>query len=101
MRGDMCSFDHGSDPVVLEGISGVLDFPPPPVPGAPPGAPGYTPAPAPPQGVPRPRHPPPRHPQYGKIIYNFCLDISLCCLFPFHAESSAVYVEYYPQHFSC
>lgn len=63
MRGDMCSFDHGSDPVVLEGISGVLDFPPPPVPpGAPP---GYTPAPAPPQGVPRPRHPPPRQ-QYGK-----------------------------------
>lgn len=64
MRGDMCSFDHGSDPVVLEGISGVLDFPPPPVPGGPPTAPGYTPAPAPPQGVPRPRHPPPRHPQF-------------------------------------
>ncbi|KAK3864797.1 hypothetical protein Pcinc_029538 [Petrolisthes cinctipes] len=63
MRGDMCSFDHGSDPVVLEGISAVLDFPPPPVPpGAPP---GYTPAPAPPQGVPRPRHPPPRQ-QYGE-----------------------------------
>lgn len=62
MRGDMCPFDHGSDPVVLEGIGGVLDFPPPPVPGAQ----GYTPAPAPPQGVPRPRHPPPRHPQYGE-----------------------------------
>lgn len=61
MRGDMCPYDHGSDPVVLEGIGGVLDFPPPPVPGAgPPTAPGYTPVSVPPQGVPRPRGPPPR-----------------------------------------
>ena len=28
MRGDQCPYDHGSDPVVLEGIGGVIDFPP-------------------------------------------------------------------------
>lgn len=67
MRGDMCSFDHGSDPLVLEGISGMLEYPPPPVPPGPPGTPGYTPAPAPTQGVPRPRPPPPRHPHFGKL----------------------------------
>lgn len=67
MRGDMCSFDHGSDPVVLEGISGMLDYPPPPVPAGPPGTPGYTPAPAPTQGVPRPRPPLPRDPHFGKL----------------------------------
>ncbi|XP_076068375.1 zinc finger protein swm [Oratosquilla oratoria] len=63
MRGDMCPYDHGSDPVVLEGVGGVLDFHP--MSGAPPHVtPGYTPAPPLPQGVPRPRHiPPPRPPQ--------------------------------------
>lgn len=38
MRGDLCQWDHGSDPVVLEdasaALSSVLALPPPSVPGA-------------------------------------------------------------------
>ncbi|XP_061618631.1 RNA-binding protein 26 isoform X2 [Phyllopteryx taeniolatus] len=45
MRGDMCPFDHGSDPVVVEdvGLPNMLPFQPPPIPGVdgppPPGLP--------------------------------------------------------------
>uniref|UniRef100_A0A3Q3DQF6 RNA binding motif protein 26 n=1 Tax=Hippocampus comes TaxID=109280 RepID=A0A3Q3DQF6_HIPCM len=45
MRGDMCPFDHGSDPVVVEdvGLPSMLPFQPPPIPGVdgppPPGLP--------------------------------------------------------------
>jgi len=45
MRGDMCPFDHGSDPVVVEDVNlpNMLPFQPPPIPGGeappPPGPP--------------------------------------------------------------
>lgn len=45
MRGDMCPFDHGSDPVVVEDVNlpSILPFQPPPLPGVdgppPPGLP--------------------------------------------------------------
>ncbi|XP_061482532.1 RNA-binding protein 26 [Rhineura floridana] len=54
MRGDMCPFDHGSDPVVVEDVNlpGILPFPPqppvvegPPPPGLPPPPPILTPPP--------------------------------------------------------
>ncbi|KAK1168046.1 RNA-binding protein 26-like isoform X2 [Acipenser oxyrinchus oxyrinchus] len=64
MRGDMCLFDHGSDPVVVEDVNlpGMLPFPaqPPPVEGPPP--PGLPPPPpmmTPPPLNLRPPGPPP------------------------------------------
>uniref|UniRef100_A0A3Q1JYT4 Uncharacterized protein n=1 Tax=Anabas testudineus TaxID=64144 RepID=A0A3Q1JYT4_ANATE len=48
MRGDMCPFDHGSDPVVVEDVNlpGMLPFQPPPIPGVdPPPPPGLPPPP--------------------------------------------------------
>ncbi|KAK6485754.1 RNA-binding protein 26-like isoform X1 [Huso huso] len=64
MRGDMCLFDHGSDPVVVEDVNlpGMLPFPaqPPPVEGPPP--PGLPPPPpmmTPPPINLRPPGPPP------------------------------------------
>ncbi|XP_054626022.1 RNA-binding protein 26 isoform X2 [Dunckerocampus dactyliophorus] len=48
MRGDMCPFDHGSDPVVVEDVSlpNMLPFQPPPIPGVdPPPPPGLPPPP--------------------------------------------------------
>ncbi|XP_074522908.1 RNA-binding protein 26 isoform X2 [Halichoeres trimaculatus] len=65
MRGDMCPFDHGSDPVVVEDVNlpSILPFQPPPLPGvdAPP-PPGLPPPPAllnPPPVNLRPPVPPP------------------------------------------
>ncbi|CAJ1049523.1 RNA-binding protein 26 [Xyrichtys novacula] len=65
MRGDMCPFDHGSDPVVVEDVNlpNMLPFQPPPLPGvdAPP-PPGLPPPPAlmnPPPVNLRPPVPPP------------------------------------------
>ena len=51
MRGDMCPFDHGSDPVVVEDVNlpNILPFQPPPSqppPGLPPPPPLMTPPPA-------------------------------------------------------
>ncbi|XP_053722466.1 RNA-binding protein 26 isoform X2 [Synchiropus splendidus] len=46
MRGDLCPFDHGSDPVVVEdvGLPTMLPFQPPPIPGVdPPPPPGLPP----------------------------------------------------------
>lgn len=64
MRGDMCPFDHGSDPVVVEDVNlpGILPFPaqPPVVEGPPP--PGLPPPPpilSPPPVNLRPPVPPP------------------------------------------
>uniref|UniRef100_A0A3Q1GNA2 RNA binding motif protein 26 n=1 Tax=Acanthochromis polyacanthus TaxID=80966 RepID=A0A3Q1GNA2_9TELE len=56
MRGDMCPFDHGSDPVVVEDVNlpSILPFQPPPIPGVEP--------PQPPPGLPPPpplMNPPP------------------------------------------
>lgn len=48
MRGDMCPFDHGSDPVVVEDVilPNMLPFQPPPIPGVdPPPPPGLPPPP--------------------------------------------------------
>ncbi|KAM9408799.1 RNA-binding protein 26 [Pholidichthys leucotaenia] len=48
MRGDMCPFDHGSDPVVVEDVNlpSMLPFQPPPIPGVePPPPPGLPPPP--------------------------------------------------------
>lgn len=48
MRGDMCQFDHGSDPVVVEDVNlpNMLPFQPPPIPGVdPPPPPGLPPPP--------------------------------------------------------
>uniref|UniRef100_A0A8C4EZS7 RNA binding motif protein 26 n=1 Tax=Dicentrarchus labrax TaxID=13489 RepID=A0A8C4EZS7_DICLA len=48
MRGDMCPFDHGSDPVVVEDVNlpNMLPFQPPPIPGVdPPPPPGLPPPP--------------------------------------------------------
>ncbi|XP_069553914.1 RNA-binding protein 26 [Brachyistius frenatus] len=48
MRGDMCPFDHGSDPVVVEDVNlpNMLPFQPPPMPGVdPPPHPGLPPPP--------------------------------------------------------
>jgi len=65
MRGDMCPFDHGSDPVVVEDVSlpSMLPFQPPPIPGVdPPPPPGLPPPPAlmnPPPVNLRPPVPPP------------------------------------------
>ncbi|XP_032812207.1 RNA-binding protein 26 isoform X5 [Petromyzon marinus] len=51
MRGDMCPFDHGADPLVVEDVNlpGIIPFPPPPTPLLDP----------PPQGGPPPNLPPP------------------------------------------
>ncbi|XP_033839524.1 RNA-binding protein 26 isoform X2 [Periophthalmus magnuspinnatus] len=45
MRGDMCPFDHGSDPVVVEDVNlpNILPFQPPPIPGVDPPPPGLPP----------------------------------------------------------
>ncbi|KAM5181148.1 RNA-binding protein 26 [Mantella aurantiaca] len=66
MRGDMCPFDHGSDPVVVEDVNlpGILPFPaqPPVVDGPPPPPPGLPPPPTlltPPPVNLRPPVPPP------------------------------------------
>ncbi|XP_029000402.1 RNA-binding protein 26 [Betta splendens] len=64
MRGDMCPFDHGSDPVVVEDVNlpGILPFQPPPIPGVdPPPPPGLPPPPLmnPPPVNLRPPVPPP------------------------------------------
>lgn len=64
MRGDMCPFDHGSDPVVVEDVNlpGMLPFQPPPIPGVdPPPPPGLPPPPLmnPPPVNLRPPVPPP------------------------------------------
>ncbi|XP_041842836.1 RNA-binding protein 26 isoform X2 [Melanotaenia boesemani] len=65
MRGDMCPFDHGSDPVVVEDVNlpSILPFQPPPIPGVdPPPPPGLPPPPAlmnPPPVNLRPPVPPP------------------------------------------
>lgn len=52
MRGDMCPFDHGSDPVVVEDVNlpNIMSFQPPPqIPGVePPPPPGLPPPPPPP-----------------------------------------------------
>uniref|UniRef100_A0A7N9APE4 RNA binding motif protein 26 n=1 Tax=Mastacembelus armatus TaxID=205130 RepID=A0A7N9APE4_9TELE len=48
MRGDMCPFDHGNDPVVVEDVNlpSMLPFQPPPIPGVePPPPPGLPPPP--------------------------------------------------------
>lgn len=48
MQGDMCPFDHGSDPVVVEDVNlpSMLPFQPPPIPGVePPPPPGLPPPP--------------------------------------------------------
>lgn len=47
MRGDMCPFDHGSDPVVVEDVNlpNMLPFQPPPIPGVDPPPPGLPPPP--------------------------------------------------------
>lgn len=65
MRGDMCPFDHGSDPVVVEDVNlpNMLSFQPPQIPGVePPPPPGLPPPPplmnAPPVNL-RPPVPPP------------------------------------------
>lgn len=65
MRGDMCPFDHGSDPVVVEDVSlpTMLPFQPPPLPGVdgppPPGLPPPPPLMNPPPVNLRPPVPPP------------------------------------------
>ncbi|KAG7482698.1 RNA-binding 26 isoform X1 [Solea senegalensis] len=65
MRGDMCPFDHGSDPVVVEDVSlpNMLPFQPPPIPGVeqlpPPGLPPPPPLMNPPPVNLRPPVPPP------------------------------------------
>ncbi|XP_061597266.1 RNA-binding protein 26 isoform X2 [Cololabis saira] len=65
MRGDMCPFDHGSDPVVVEDVNlpSMLPFQPPPIPGVePPPPPGLPPPPplmSPPPVNLRPPVPPP------------------------------------------
>lgn len=48
MQGDLCPFDHGSDPVVVEDVNlpSMLPFQPPPIPGVePPPPPGLPPPP--------------------------------------------------------
>lgn len=70
MRGDLCPYDHGSDPVVLEGIGGVLDFPPSNRVG--PGNASYNPASSMPprsnaQTLRHPLPPPRGPPQFGKF----------------------------------
>ncbi|XP_072320646.1 RNA-binding protein 26 isoform X2 [Eucyclogobius newberryi] len=63
MRGDMCPFDHGSDPVVVEDVNlpNILPFQPPPIPGVdpPPGLPPPPPLLNPPPVNLRPPVPPP------------------------------------------
>ncbi|GLD55986.1 RNA-binding protein 26 [Lates japonicus] len=65
MRGDMCPFDHGSDPVVVEDVNlpNMLPFQPPPIPGVdappPPGLPPPPPLMNPPPVNLRPPVPPP------------------------------------------
>ncbi|XP_007560153.1 RNA-binding protein 26 [Poecilia formosa] len=65
MRGDMCPFDHGSDPVVVEDVNlpSILPFQPPPIPGVdqppPPGLPPPPPLMNPPPVNLRPPVPPP------------------------------------------
>uniref|UniRef100_A0A667XYD6 RNA binding motif protein 26 n=1 Tax=Myripristis murdjan TaxID=586833 RepID=A0A667XYD6_9TELE len=65
MRGDMCPFDHGSDPVVVEEVNlpSMLPFQPPPIPGVdpqpPPGLPPPPPLMNPPPVNLRPPVPPP------------------------------------------
>ncbi|XP_076011433.1 RNA-binding protein 26 isoform X2 [Genypterus blacodes] len=65
MRGDMCPFDHGSDPVVVEDVNlpNMLPFQPPPIPGGepqpPPGLPPPPPLLSPPPVNMRPPVPPP------------------------------------------
>ncbi|AWP01291.1 putative RNA-binding protein 26-like [Scophthalmus maximus] len=65
MRGDMCPFDHGSDPVVVEDVNlpNILPFQPPPLPGVdappPPGLPPPPPLMNPPPVNLRPPVPPP------------------------------------------
>lgn len=65
MRGDMCPFDHGSDPVVVEDVNlpSMLPFQPPPIPGVdappPPGLPPPPPLMNPPPVNLRPPVPPP------------------------------------------
>ncbi|XP_019935781.2 RNA-binding protein 26 isoform X3 [Paralichthys olivaceus] len=63
MRGDMCPFDHGSDPVVVEDLPNMLPFQPPPIPGVdappPPGLPPPPPLMNPPPVNLRPPVPPP------------------------------------------
>ncbi|XP_059211138.1 RNA-binding protein 26 isoform X2 [Centropristis striata] len=65
MRGDMCPFDHGSDPVVVEDVNlpNMLPFQPPPLPGVdappPPGLPPPPPLMNPPPVNLRPPVPPP------------------------------------------
>ncbi|XP_029354260.1 RNA-binding protein 26 isoform X5 [Echeneis naucrates] len=65
MRGDMCPFDHGSDPVVVEDVNlpNMLPFQPPPMPGVdappPPGLPQPPPLMNPPPVNLRPPVPPP------------------------------------------
>lgn len=63
MRGDMCPFDHGSDPVVVEDVNlpNMLPFQPPPIPVVEPPPPGLPPPPLlnpPPVNI-RPPVPPP------------------------------------------
>ncbi|CAL8350254.1 unnamed protein product [Merluccius merluccius] len=60
MRGDMCPFDHGSDPVVVEDVNlpSILPFQPPP-PQPPPGLPPPPPLMTPPPAQLRPPVPPP------------------------------------------
>ncbi|KAK7913173.1 hypothetical protein WMY93_013384 [Mugilogobius chulae] len=60
MRGDMCPFDHGSDPVVVEDVNlpSILPFQPPPIPGVDPPPPGTLPPSLPPVAGPPPPLPP-------------------------------------------
>ena len=80
MRGDLCPYDHGADPVVLEDVelSSMLSYnrPPPPV-----GAPITGPPAGPPPVGPPPhlRGPPPGLPPPGNSNYsNLALSLTLC-----------------------
>uniref|UniRef100_T1JCE4 RNA-binding protein 26 n=1 Tax=Strigamia maritima TaxID=126957 RepID=T1JCE4_STRMM len=68
MRGDLCPYDHGTDPVVVEDLPGMIGFPPPNNQGLRPAVP---PAPIPPimghPPLPRPPLPPPPHPPGIKV----------------------------------
>lgn len=87
MRGDMCPFDHGSDPVVVEDVNlpSILPFQPPPIPGVdPPPPPGLPPPPplmnpppvnlrppVPPPGALPPSLPPVAGSYFGINIYSY------------------------------
>lgn len=88
MRGDMCPFDHGSDPVVVEDVNlpSMLPFQPPPIPGVdappPPGLPPPPPLMNPPPVNLRPPVPPPGTlPPSLPPVAGRNSEMSLKCLF--------------------